>query len=120
VRKLPLLVFLATAQLCAGAWPGHAGGLINPFDRYGKNINETDAKLLSGSIKSALDQRKAGATASWSDDATGRAGQATVLKVYQREGAECGNVRHAFTKGGGTTYTLPYCLQKDGTWKIQF
>jgi surface antigen len=118
VRRPLLLLFLATTQLCAT--PSLAAGLVNPFSRYGQSLSEDDAKLLAGTITKALDQRQTGATASWSDEATGRAGQATVLKVYERGGAACGNVRHAFTKGGGTTYVLPYCLQKDGTWKIQF
>ena len=120
MRKPLLFLFLASAQLCATLSPGLASGLVNPFSRYGQSLNETDTKLLAGTINKALDQRKVGASASWSDEATGLAGQATVLKVYERGGAACGNVRHAFTKGGGNTYVLPYCFQRDGTWKIQF
>jgi len=119
MRKLPLL-FLAVAVF-AGASPSLGGGLVNPFSRYGSApLNDTDSRLLTGAINKALDERKAGATASWSDDATGRAGQATVLAVYQKNGTDCGKVRHAYTKGDGQAYTLPFCLQKDGSWKIQF
>lgn len=119
MRKLPLLFF--AAAVLAGASPGLGSGLVNPFSRYGaKPLNDTDSKLLTGAVTKALEERKAGATASWSDDATGRAGQATVLQVYQKNGADCGKVRHAYTRGEGQAYTLPFCLQKDGSWKIQF
>jgi surface antigen len=118
MRKFPL--FVASALLFANAWPSLAGGLINPFSRYGQGLSADDVNLLKGAVIEALGQAKAGATATWSDEATGRAGQATVLKIYQKNGAPCGSVQHAFTKGGGTTYVLPFCLQKDGSWKIQF
>lgn len=120
MRKSPLLVFVASALFFASAWPSLAGGLINPFSRYGESLSADDVNLLKGAVIEALGQEKAGATAIWSDEATGRAGRATVLKVYEKNGAACGSVQHAFTKGGGTTYVLPFCLQQDGTWKIQF
>ncbi|HEX4370985.1 MAG TPA: hypothetical protein VH019_06535 [Rhizomicrobium sp.] len=88
--------------------------------RPGQKLSENDTHLLQGAVVEALTQSKAGATASWSDDASGRAGQVTVLKLYARDTAPCATVQHVFTKGGGETYVLPFCRQADGSWKIQY
>jgi surface antigen len=119
VRHLPLFVLIT--GVVATAQPSFAAGLTNPFSRYGREpLNATDSQLLIGAVSKALDEKKAGATATWSDAATGRSGQATVLQVYQKNGADCGKVKHTYTQGGGEGYVLPFCLQKDGSWKIQF
>jgi surface antigen len=98
-----------------------AGGLTSPFrDDSHVGLSAADIKLMNGAIVFALEQRKTGAVSNWSDETTGRGGQVTILRTYQRRMAPCGEVQHVFTKGGGHTYKLPYCLQSDGSWKIQF
>lgn len=96
-------------------------GLISPFRHYSDvSLSAADTKLMKGAIVFALEQRKTGAVSNWSDKATGRAGRVTILRTYQRRTAPCGEVQHVFTRGGGHTYKLPFCLQADGSWKIQF
>ena len=87
---------------------------------FGENLSPADRQMLLQAVKQALDEGKAGASADWSDDNTGQAGRATVLRVYQKNDAPCGAVEHVFTKGGGDRYELPFCRQPDGTWKISF
>ena len=123
MRKLQLMAFILVLTVASNmtASLGAPAGLISPFRHYSdKNLSATDIKLMNGAIVRALEQRKTGAVSNWSDEATGQAGQVTILRTYQRRTAPCGEVRHVFTKGGGHTYKLPYCLQADGAWKIQF
>ena len=76
--------------------------------------------MMDGAIVQALEVRKDGAVTTWSDDKSGFAGKVTILRTYLRGTSPCGKVQHLFTKGGGNTFVLPYCLQSDGSWKIQF
>jgi surface antigen len=97
-----------------------AEGLINPFDSSSIGLSKEDSELMRGALKSVLDTKQAGATADWKSSSSGRAGRATALDVFERDGMPCANVEHAFTAGGGTTYRLPFCQASDGTWKIAF
>ncbi|MGN6150043.1 MAG: hypothetical protein ACTHPD_16025 [Rhizomicrobium sp.] len=107
------LVFLCVAPAIAADAPNRMLG-------FGANLKPDERALLMQAVQQALNQVKAGASADWSDDKTGRAGRATVLRVYEKSGAPCGAVEHVFTKGGGDRYELPFCRQPDGTWKISF
>ena len=100
--------------------PSLAEGLINPFSSASTGMSEADAELMRGALKSVLDAKKAGATAEWTSASSGRAGRATSLDVFKKDGMDCANVEHSFTAGDGTTYKLPFCLMTDGTWKIAF
>lgn len=114
LRHLVLLVFLGLASR-----PALADGLINPFDSSSTGLNKEETELMKGALKSVLDAKKAGATADWQSP-SGRAGRATALDVFEKDGKPCANVEHVFTAGGGTTYRLPFCEAADGTWKIAF
>lgn len=118
---LVALVVGMTAANSIIEFPALAGGLTSPFrsDSY-QGLGAADIKLMNGAIVDALEQRKPGAVSDWSDEATGHAGRVTILRTYQRGTTPCGEVRHVFTKGGGYSYKLPYCLQANGSWKIQF
>jgi surface antigen len=111
---LLLLVFLGLAVP-----PALAEGLINPFDSSSVGLTKEESELMRGALKSVLDAKEAGATAEWKSP-SGRAGRATALDVFEKDGMSCANVEHAFTAGGGTTYRLPFCQAADNTWKIAF
>ena len=120
----PLQVITALAigsVLCIGAAaPAPAAGLVDPFGRNSYNLSEKDWELLKQSVRQVLEAQKAGATAVWEDKAAGRAGRASLLRVFEREGMPCGEVEHVFTAGGGNRYVLPFCRVPDGTWKVAF
>ena len=109
-----VLAFLALVPL-----PALAEGLINPFSSAGIGLNKEETELMKGAIKSVLDAKKAGASADWKT-ASGRAGRATSLEVYEKNGMACANVEHVFTAGGGSPFRLPFCQMADGTWKVAF
>jgi surface antigen len=107
------------ALLTLAPLPSLAEGLINPFSSAGTGLAEGDSELMKGAIKSVLDAKKAGATADWKSP-SGRAGRAISLETYEKNGMACASVQHVFTAGGGSPYTLPFCLTADGTWKVAF
>ncbi|MEZ5833911.1 MAG: hypothetical protein R3D05_22295 [Dongiaceae bacterium] len=113
----PALVVITVSVMTPAA--GMAEGLINPFSSAGTGLNKEDTELMKGALKTVLDAKKAGATAEWKSP-DGRAGRATALDVFQKNGMPCANVEHVFTAGGGAPYMLPFCQTADGTWKIAF
>ncbi|HEY8947436.1 MAG TPA: hypothetical protein VIM56_00985 [Rhizomicrobium sp.] len=118
IRPSLLCVMLAMGAL--SGVPAMAATVPIPILGFGKNLSAADQQLLSQAVRQALEAGKAGASADWSDDSTGHAGRATVLRVYQKGDAPCGAVEHVFTKGDGDRYELPFCRQPDGSWKIAF
>src|SRR5262245_34599064 len=108
------------ALLALAPLPAVAEGLVNPFSSAGTGLSPEDTELMKGALKSVLDAKTAGATAEWKSATSERAGRATSLDVYKKDGMDCANVEHAFTAGGGTTYKLPFCQTADGTWKVAF
>jgi surface antigen len=101
--------------------PSAAGtGLNDPFGRDSYRLSEADWELLKQSVRQVLEAQKQGATADWAAKQSGRAGRATLLRVFERNGMPCGEIEHVFTVGGGNRYVLPFCRTGDGTWKVAF
>lgn len=117
--KLLRAAIVVLGVLTFAPLPALAEGLINPFSSAGTGLNKEDTELMKGALRSVLNAKKAGATADWKSP-SGRAGRATALDVFERKGMPCANVKHEFTAGEGTSYTLPFCQTADGTWKIAF
>jgi surface antigen len=113
---LPICAALSVASLR----PAPAAGLNDPFGRDSYNLSEADWELFKQTVRHVLEAQKAGATADWAGKESGRAGRATLLRVFERDGMPCGEVEHVFTVGGGRRYVLPFCRAGDGTWKIAF
>jgi surface antigen len=112
--------YLAILALFAAMMsPAAADGLINPFDSSGIGLDKEESNLMKEALRSVLNARAAGATAEWKSS-SGRAGRATSLDVFEKNGMHCANVEHVFTAKGGSTYRLPFCQASDGTWKIAF
>jgi surface antigen len=113
---LPICAALSVATLRSAP----AAGLNDPFGRESYHLSESDWELLKQSVRQVLEAQKQGATADWAGKQSGRAGRATLLRVFERGGIPCGEVEHVFTAGGGNRYVLPFCRAGDGTWKIAF
>ena len=113
---LPVCAVLSAA----GVQSGSAAGLNDPFGRDSYNLSEADWELFKQSVRQVLEAQKQGATADWAGKESGRAGRATLLRVFKRDSMPCGEVEHVFTAGGGRRYVLPFCRAGDGTWKIAF
>jgi hypothetical protein len=113
---LPVCAVLSVASLRFAP----AAGLNDPFGRDSYHLSEADWELFKQSVRQVLEAQKQGATADWAGKESGRAGRATLLRVFERDGMPCGEVEHVFTAGGGRRYVLPFCRAGDGTWKIAF
>jgi surface antigen len=110
----------AVALLLAAALPASGAGLVDPFGRENYGISEEDWESLKLSVRQVLEAQREGATATWQGAQSGRAGRASLLRVFERDSMPCGEVEHVFTAGGGNRYVLPFCRAADGTWKVAF
>jgi surface antigen len=109
------------AALAFAAVPSACGaGLNDPFGREAYKLDEADWELLKQSVRQVLETRREGAAADWAGKQSGRAGRATLRRVFERSSMPCGEVEHVFTAGGGNRYVLPFCRTADGTWKVAF
>lgn len=111
------IVLPLAALLLALASPA-AAQLMNPFGRDAVPLAAEDSTKLWGAVNSVLAVYQAGAETSWSNPETKRAGTARIVRIFSKDGARCAEVRHAFTQGGGATYSFPFCQMQDGSWKI--
>jgi surface antigen len=114
---LPLVLAFAVVVGWQGA---DAGPLDDPFGRSAYELDEADWDLLKEAVRTVLEKQEVGATANWQSANGEKAGRATLLKTFTRNGMTCGQVQHEFTKGEGQSYQLPFCKMPDGRWKIAF
>jgi surface antigen len=120
IAQVSIALVLCTA-LSLMVVPSASGAALNdPFGRDSYRLSEADWELLKLSVRQVLEAQKQSATANWAGKQSGRAGRATLLRVFARDGMPCGEVEHVFTAGGGNRYVLPFCRTGDGTWKVAF
>ncbi len=117
MRGAALAVFIVAAW--AGlAPPPAAAQVINPFSKDSLELSEEDDALMRDAIRSVLESGTVDTAKSWSNPKTGISGRATLLRVFDKDGARCGEVEHVFTEPRGSRYVLPFCRVPDGKWKI--
>src|SRR5258705_6495135 len=120
IAQVSAALMFCTALSLAMAPSASGAGLTDPFGRDGYRLSEADWELLKQSVRQVLEAQKQGAVATWAGKQSGRAGRATLLRVFERDSMPCGEVEHVFTAGGGNRYVLPFCRGGDGTWKVAF
>lgn len=118
--RLFLLSLVLAFAVLMGWQSAQAGPLVDPFGRSAYKLSEADMDLLENAVRTVLEKQEVGATADWQSANGEKAGRATLLQTFTRDGMICGEVQHDFTKGEGHTYQLPYCKTPDGSWKIAF
>lgn len=113
-------IVVAALVMAAGAGlPPLAGAqVINPFSRDSLELDTEDDALMRDAIRSVLESGKPGTAKSWTNPKTGISGTATLLRVFDKGGAPCGEVEHVFAESKGKRYVLPFCRVPDGKWKI--
>lgn len=101
-----------------------AAQLVSPFARDATDLNSAETEAMQRAIHEVLNSGKAGTERSWSNAETKRRGTAKLVRSFEKRGAPCGQVQHTLIVPDGsdrnTTYSLPFCRQPDGTWKIAF
>ena len=98
--------------------------LVSPFARDATGLNPAETEAMQRAIQEVLNSGKVGAERSWSNAETKRRGVAKLVRSFQKSGTACGQVQHTLIvsekSDRNTTYSLPFCRQPDGTWKIAF
>ncbi|HET9412617.1 MAG TPA: hypothetical protein VLG66_11830 [Alphaproteobacteria bacterium] len=98
--------------------------LVSPFARDATGLNTAETEAMQRAIQEVLNSGKVGTERSWSNAETKRRGVAKLLRSFQKSGTPCGQVQHTLIvsekSDRNTTYSLPFCRQPDGTWKIAF
>lgn len=83
------------------------------------HFTDEDNAIALDHIRDSLNNRKDGEVVRWRNDATGAAGEYTLLKTYQRDDATCRQVKvtHAAKKLRQTgVYNL--CQSSEGKWQL--
>ena len=115
------LVMLTTA--CSLPLVAHAQ--VNPFrsSRVGSGLSQQDLRELGDAGRRLYTQDNVanGASDTWSNSQSGNSGTVTVVDSFQRQGNACRKLRYDIrlkVRSGVRTYTLNWCRQPDGSWKI--
>ena len=109
---------LTLAAMILAVTPPAFAQMGGPAFKGATELSAEESRLLWASIHGVLADYAVGATKTWSDAATKRAGSATILRTFTRDGLRCAEVQHSFTQGSGAPYTFPFCQVSDGSWKI--
>lgn len=95
-----------------------AGGFIG--NNIGKKLDCADQDYHYDTTQSALEYKKTGSAAGWSNPDSGHAGTVTPTRTYiAADGRPCREFRQTiFVDGQEETVTDVACRDNDGTWKI--
>lgn len=112
-----LATIALAAMLMAATQPAFSQG-GGPGFRGATELTPDESRLMWEAINGVLASYTVGATKSWSNPPTSRAGTATLQRTFTKNEMRCADVQHSFTQGSGAPYTFPYCQVRDGSWKI--
>lgn len=85
-------------------------------------LTRQDLDILRTTVNEKIHGHAVGATASWTNPASGNYGTVRLMRRYESRGLHCETVRYTLATTRRTTaaehYTFDSCLQPDGNWKI--
>jgi len=95
-----------------------AGGFIG--NNIGKKLDCADQDYHYDTTQSALEYKKSGGSAAWSNPDTGHAGSVTPTRTYiAADGRPCRDFTQTIiVDGQEESITDTACRQSDGTWQI--
>ena len=95
-----------------------AGGFIG--NNIGKKLDCVDQDYHYDTTQSALEYKKTGGTAAWSNPDSGHSGSVTPTKTYiAADGRPCREfTQSVWVDGREESVTDTACRQSDGTWQI--
>jgi surface antigen len=81
-------------------------------------FNEKDRQVFRDTLDNALNGAKDNELRSWSNPATGSAGEITPVRQFERAGRDCREVKIFNQAHGRRNQSLQvFCKQPDGVWK---
>ena len=110
---LPLAFMVAVA-------PAHAQ-MLGPSWETNVVLTQADIDMIKGALASRIHGQPKGATATWTNPASGNSGSITLLSIDARDGRRCEQIEYrvsAASRAATDRYMLTSCRQADGTWKL--
>jgi surface antigen len=116
---------LFVALICAVISVPTAQAQLNfPFNEDAVALSAEEKTQMRDAMHTVLESGKPGTEKRWNNPTSKRTGVAKLLRSFERQGAKCGQVQHTLVTPQKTdkamTYSLPFCKQSDGTWKIAY
>ena len=84
-------------------------------------LTQADIDTIKGTLASKIHGQPQGATAAWTNAASGNSGSITLLSIGARDGRRCEQIEYrmsAANRAATDRYVLTSCKQADGTWKL--
>lgn len=85
-------------------------------------LTRQDLDILRETVTGKIHGHAVGATASWTNPASGNYGTIRLVRKFDSRGLRCETVRYTLTTTrrnvAAEHYTFDSCLQPDGSWKI--
>jgi surface antigen len=125
MRNTVSLTLLAALTFAIALAPETAQAqLVSPFSKEQMALNDEETQQMREALRTVLESGTPGTEKRWNNATTKRVGIAKLLRSFQKQGAKCGQVQHTLIspqkEDRNMTYTMPFCKQSDGTWKIAF
>ena len=119
-NRLLAATAVVMAIVFGGASFSHA---INPFDRSGFELSESDLDLLKVAAQKLylIETVEVGATEAWSNTETGNNGTITLILKHAYKGLPCRKLQHDIrVKNAADPYRfiIDRCKTADGSWKL--
>jgi surface antigen len=109
-----------TACLIAGPTVSSAAGGYGTIDSMpAGHFDERDLALLQDAVVGVLEDERADATRSWSNEKSGHSGKVTSYRAFQSaEGRPCKKVQiDNSAEGYKSSMRYDVCLNEDGLWR---
>ena len=83
-------------------------------------LTQADIDTIKGTLASKIHGQPQGATAAWTNSASGNSGSITLLSIGARDGRRCEQIEYRMSAPSRATdrYVLTSCKQLDGSWKL--
>ena len=85
-------------------------------------LTQQDLDMIHNAVSNQIHGKPVGATALWSNPASGNSGFIKLGKKLSRKSQQCEEIEYTVRSSGPSVYSEHYhftsCLQPDGTWKI--
>ena len=119
-NRLLAATAVAMAIVLGGTSLSHA---VNPFDRSGFELSESDLDLLKVAAQKLylVEKVEVGAIEAWNNTETGNNGTITLTRKHAYKGLPCRRLQHDIrVKNTADPYRfiIDRCKTPDGSWKL--
>ncbi len=117
----PLLKFILPIALTLALQPAQAQ-ILGPSWETNVTLAQADLDMIKAALAQQIHNKRLGASAAWSNPASGNSGSVTLLKIFARQGRRCEQIEYRMSPPQAARpsdrFVLISCLQPDGSWKL--